>query len=82
GEYNIEVDVYDPWVSADEAVHEYGITPVPALVEGHYDGIILAVAHHQFVAMGAPAIRALGKAEHVLYDLKYVLSAAEADLRL
>ena len=82
GEYNIEVDVYDPWVSAEEAVHEYGITPVPALVQGQYDGIILAVAHHQFTTMGAPAIRALGKPDHVLYDLKYVLSAQQADLRL
>ncbi len=82
GEYNIEVDVYDPWVSAEEAVHEYGITPVPALVNDKYDGVILAVAHHQFTEMGVQAIRALGKSEHVLYDLKYVLSAEEADLRL
>lgn len=82
GEYNIEVDVYDPWVSAEEAVHEYGITPVPAAVNGKYDAVILAVSHHQFVEMGAQAIRALGKPEHVLYDLKYVLSADEADLRL
>lgn len=82
GEYNIEVDVYDPWVSAEEAVHEYGITPVPSAVNGKYDAIILAVSHHQFVEMGAQAIRALGKPDHVLYDLKYVLSADEADLRL
>ena len=44
--------------------------------------MILAVAHQQFKEMGADAIRALGKAEHVLYDLKYVLSHAESDLRL
>ncbi|KCV06074.1 VI polysaccharide biosynthesis protein TviB, partial [Bordetella holmesii CDC-H719-BH] len=34
------------------------------------------------VDMGAEAIRRLGKPEHVLYDLKYVLSAEESDLRL
>ena len=28
------------------------------------------------------AIRALGKPNHVLYDLKYLLPAAESDLRL
>ncbi|NYT80578.1 Vi polysaccharide biosynthesis UDP-N-acetylglucosamine C-6 dehydrogenase TviB [Alcaligenaceae bacterium] len=82
GEYNIEVDVYDPWVDAEEAVREYGITPVANPRAGAYDGIILAVAHHQFVGMGANAIKALGKPEHVLYDLKYVLSADEADIRL
>ncbi len=44
--------------------------------------MILAVAPPQLKVMGADAIRALGKADHVLYDLKYVLSQAESDLRL
>jgi UDP-N-acetyl-D-galactosamine dehydrogenase len=82
GEYNVHVDVYDPWVDADEAEHEYGIRPITAPAAGTYDGIVVAVAHHQFTAMGAQAIHALGKPEHVLYDLKYVLDAADADLRL
>lgn len=82
GEYNIQVDVYDPWVDVEEAQHEYGITPVASPAAGAYDGIILGVAHEQFVKMGAEAIRALGKPEHVLYDLKYVLSAEQADIRL
>ena len=81
-EYHIQVDVYDPWIDAQEAEHEYGITPVDALEHGQYDAVILAVAHEQFKAMGAEAIRALGKANHVLYDLKYVLSQSESDLRL
>ncbi|KAK88881.1 Vi polysaccharide biosynthesis UDP-N-acetylglucosamine C-6 dehydrogenase TviB, partial [Bordetella holmesii] len=80
GEYSVDVDVYDPWVDADEARHEYGITPVAQPAEGSYDAIILAVSHQQFVDMGAEAIRRLGKPEHVLYDLKYVLSAEESDL--
>ncbi|AHV93293.1 UDP-glucose/GDP-mannose dehydrogenase family, UDP binding domain protein [Bordetella holmesii ATCC 51541] len=82
GEYSVDVDVYDPWVDADEARHKYGITPVAQPAEGSYDAIILAVSHQQFVDMGAEAIRRLGKPEHVLYDLKYVLSAEESDLRL
>lgn len=82
GEFNVDVDVYDPWVSAEDAVHEYNITPTAKPRDGTYDGIIIAVAHKQFVAMGEEAIRALGKVEHVLYDLKYVLSAEDSDLRL
>jgi len=82
GEYNIEVDVYDPWVEAAEAQHEYGITPVAQPAQGAYDGIILAVAHRQFTDMGADAMRALGRPEHVLYDLKYVFPADQSDLRL
>ncbi|MGB4116659.1 MAG: Vi polysaccharide biosynthesis UDP-N-acetylglucosamine C-6 dehydrogenase TviB [Polaromonas sp.] len=81
-EYNCEVDVYDPWVTPEESVNEYGISPVPTLSPATYDGIILAVAHNEFRAMGAEGIRALGKSMHVLYDLKYVLTAEAVDLRL
>ena len=81
-EYHTQIDVYDPWVDAAEAEHEYGISPISNLENGKYDAVILAVAHEQFKVMGADAIRALGKADHVLYDLKYVLSQAESDLRL
>jgi len=81
-DYNVEVDVYDPWVDPAEAQHEYTITPVPELKAGEYDAIILAVAHNQFRDMGLEAIRALGKPEHVLYDLKYILKAEESDLRI
>jgi len=82
GEYNVAVDVYDPWVDPAEAIHEYGITPVAEPKAGHYDGIILAVAHRQFTEMGCAAIRQLGKPQHVLYDLKYVLAPHDCDLRL
>lgn len=81
-EYNISVDVYDPWISSEEAECEYGITPVSTLSEASYDAMILAVAHDQFKQMGAAGIRVLGKANHVLYDLKYVLTQSESDIRL
>ncbi len=81
-EYHMDVDVYDPWVDVQEAEHEYGITPVQSVKTDTYDAIILAVAHDQFKAMGAVEIRALGKEQHVLYDLKYVLDATESDIRL
>lgn len=81
-EYQIDVDVYDPWVDVQEAEQEYGIRPVESVSENSYDAIILAVAHEQFKQMGAAQIRALGKPTHVLYDLKYVLDAKEADIRL
>lgn len=81
-DYNCAVDVYDPWVSPQEAQHEYDITPIGTPKPGSYDAIILAVAHHQFKDMGASAIRALGKPNVVLYDLKYVFDPQESDLRL
>jgi UDP-N-acetyl-D-galactosamine dehydrogenase len=81
-DYNCEVDVYDPWASAEEAVHEYGITPIPLPNNCSYDAVVIAVAHRQFRDMGAKAIRELGKPNSVLYDLKYVMSPKDSDLRL
>lgn len=81
-EYNVEVDVYDPWVSAEGAQHEYGITPVLAPQPGKYDAIILAVAHREFKKIGSVGMREFGKEEHVLFDLKYLLPKEESDIRL
>ncbi len=82
-EYNVKADVFDPWIDGAEAEHEYGITPIGQPQAGVYDAVIVAVAHHQFKALGAEGIRAFGKPNnHVLYDLKYVLDANQSDLRL
>jgi UDP-N-acetyl-D-galactosamine dehydrogenase len=81
-EYNISADVYDPWVSPEEAQHEYQVTPITQPDNNRYDAVILAVAHQQFREMGVDAVRALGKPMHILYDLKYVFAAEAADLRL
>lgn len=81
-EYHMDVDVYDPWIDSEETQQEYGITPVSQPTAGQYDAVILAVAHNEFKEMGIEAIRSLGKASHVLYDLKYVFSRSESDIRL
>ncbi len=80
--YGIETDVYDPWVDADEAAAEYGLTLIADPAKGTYDGIILAVAHDEFRALGGEELRAFGKPDHILYDLKYLLPAEMSDLRL
>ena len=81
-DYNIEADIVDPWCSAEESVHEYGLELTDGYKEGYYDAIILAVGHDEFKQMGAEAIRKLGKSSHVLYDLKYVLEKQDVDMRL
>lgn len=81
-EYHIDADIYDPWIDSEEAQHEYGIKPIQSLKQDNYDAIILAVAHNQFKEMGSKQIRALGKKEHILYDLKYVFDQSESDIRL
>ena len=82
-EYNTVVDIYDPWIDVVEAENEYGLsclTQAPA--QGQYAAIVLAVGHHQFLAMGEEGIKALGQAGAVLYDVKSILPTGAADGRL
>lgn len=81
-DYNVSVDVYDPWINPDEAYREYGIQPIERPQVASYDGVVLAVAHNEFKAMPASEFRQLGRDPHVLYDLKYVLPKEAVDLRL
>ena len=82
GEFDVNVDVYDPWVNPEEAKHEYDIDLISAPKQAHYDAVIFAVAHHQFKALSADEIKAMMKEEHVIYDLKYMLDKELADIRL
>ena len=80
--YGAQVDVYDPWVDPHEAKVEHDIEIISEPGPNTYDGIVLAVGHQQFRELGSAAVRAWGKAEHLLYDLKHVFSKADSDLRL
>lgn len=81
-DYEVAVDVYEPWADPEEALTEYGVTPISTLEKGAYDAIVVAVAHAQFREMGVEAIRALGKPDAVLYDVKAAFPQGSADLRL
>jgi UDP-N-acetyl-D-galactosamine dehydrogenase len=81
-QYEMNVDVYDPWVSREEANHEYGLSLIDKPAFTAYDAIVLAVAHKEFAQMGIESMRAFGKPNHVLYDLKYVFPAESSDIRL
>jgi UDP-N-acetyl-D-glucosamine/UDP-N-acetyl-D-galactosamine dehydrogenase len=80
--FNCKVDVYDPWIDKDEVIHEYGFKPIDQPVAGKYDAILLAVAHDEFKELSLEQIKAFGKVNHVLYDIKYLLDANEVDGRL
>jgi UDP-N-acetyl-D-galactosamine dehydrogenase len=78
----VTVDIHDPWVSADEARHEYGLEVISEPKKGDYDAVVVAVAHDQFREMGPQRIRDYLKPAGVLADLKWVFAAAETDVRL
>jgi UDP-N-acetyl-D-galactosamine dehydrogenase len=77
--YHASVDVHDPWADAEEARAEYGIALRQTLSKGHYDAIVIAVAHKQFKAMGAEGIRAFARPEAVLFDVKNMLPKDAVD---
>jgi len=81
-EYHANVDVYDPWVDPEDAQREYGISTISTLREGHYDAIIVAVAHDQIRALGGDGIRALGKPQCVVFDVKNTLPKNSVSARL
>lgn len=81
-EYELDLDIYDPWVDPKEVEHEYGVAPVPGLTHVKYDAIILAVAHDQFKQMSIDEFKALAKEKYILYDLKYILNQSDVDIRL
>lgn len=81
-DYGIQVDVHDPWVDADAAMREYGLTLTEAPEANVYDGVVLAVAHETFRNRGALGLRSLARDKHVLCDLKSVFGTTDSDLRL
>ena len=81
-EYDLDLDIYDPWVDPLDAAKEYGIDPVSSLANAKYDAIVLAVAHDQFKQMSIDEFKAAAKEKYVLYDLKYILNQLDVDIRL
>lgn len=81
-DYNVNVDVYDPWVDTLVAKQEYNLDLLCNVPTDAYDAIILAVAHDEFVEMGTPGIKRLAKPSHVLFDVKHALPKADVTARL
>jgi UDP-N-acetyl-D-galactosamine dehydrogenase len=83
-EFGAAVDIYDPWASLDEAEREYGLQLLNEMPDaGTYDAVVIAVGHKEFRELPKGFLRALGNPKgSILYDVKCVLPAGEADGRL
>jgi len=76
--FDMDVDVYDPWASASEVGHEYGIqikAEEPTLSD--YSAIILAVSHQKFLSLKLEK-----SPTQVIYDVKGILNKDLVDARL
>tara|TARA_E500000178_G_scaffold112240_1_gene112138 strand:- start:519 stop:839 length:321 start_codon:yes stop_codon:yes gene_type:complete len=80
--FNSNVDVYDPWADRDEALKEYDVELIEKPKVGKYDAIVLAVSHEQYKKINIEQLRAYGKNEHVIYDIKCIFPQDQVDGRL
>jgi UDP-N-acetyl-D-galactosamine dehydrogenase len=79
-DYGMHVDVYDPWASPSEVMHEYGIQTITQYPENDgYTAIILAVAHKQFLSIDLNAHKQTGT---IIYDVKGILDKSLTHGRL
>ncbi|KAA2217458.1 nucleotide sugar dehydrogenase [Maribacter flavus] len=76
--YGTHVDIYDPWASPEEVVHEYNLQITKELPKGSYDAVVLTVAHNQFLDLD---LKGLLKEVGVVYDVKGILKE-QVDARL
>lgn len=79
-EYDINVEVFDPWANPAEVQHEYGIKSIAKYPEGiTYGAIILAVAHNEFMSIDLLKHKEQGC---IIYDVKGIIDPAVVDGRL
>jgi len=76
--FEIEVDVYDPWINQKEVKHEYGIEVLNEQPDfRQYSAVIIAVAHTKFKSLDWKT-----SGDRVVYDVKGVLEKGSVDARL
>lgn len=80
-DYDMQVDIHDPWVDVDEAKGKYDVDVCVDPEKSAYDAVVVAVSHDEFKSL-AGDIRNFGKPDHIVFDLKYILDKQDSDLRL
>ena len=81
--YKVEPVVVDPWVDANEAHEQYGVRVLDSIPpDCRWQGVVAAVAHHQFTELRADHWRKLLAPNGVLLDLKGVVPREVGALRL
>ena len=79
-EYDMDIDVYDPWANPTEVKHEYNIKTITEYPEGNgYEAIILAVAHNEFMKIDLHEHKEKGS---IIYDVKGILEPSKINGRL
>ncbi|WP_439506877.1 nucleotide sugar dehydrogenase [Sediminibacterium sp.] len=76
--FDIKVDVYDPWVDPNEVKSEYDINLISNITSNQYAAVILAVAHKEFLELDIRSFSPTG----IVFDVKGILPKNLIDSRL
>ena len=77
-----KVDCLDPYISEEDLDHYPLVNLVDNIDDNIYDGIIVAVAHNEFKELGIGKVKNLCKRNSIIFDLKYLFSKEDTDLRM
>jgi UDP-N-acetyl-D-galactosamine dehydrogenase len=80
-DYQMNVDVFDPWASAEEVKHEYNLDLISKIDKSNikYNAVLAVVAHNEFKEMD---IKPYLKENALIYDVKAIYPKEDSDLRL
>lgn len=78
-DFELRVDIYDPWASAEEVRKEYGLEIMCTMPSGEYGAVVMAVAHNEFISLD---VRTLCGENGIVYDVKGILKKDSIDGRL
>ena len=68
--FGTKVEIFDPIIDKSEAKLLSNIAFLDFPVKNKYHAIIIAVPHNEFIAFGLEEIKAFGKQDAVIFDLK------------
>jgi len=77
--YGVDLTLQDPWASAEEVKHEYGITVVNEIPNEKFDAVVLTVAHNEYKNLKLDMLK---NSNCVVYDVKAFFDKAKVDGRL
>jgi UDP-N-acetyl-D-galactosamine dehydrogenase len=80
-DYQLNVDVYDPWAAPEEVKEEYGLDLISDIqnTDVKYDAVLAVVAHNEFKNLD---LNKYTKENALIYDVKAIYPKEKSDLRL
>ena len=74
--YGVNMTIFDPWANKDEVKKEYQLESTQEKPSGSFDGVVLTVAHKEFLALDFESIT---NKKHIIYDVKNILPTSMKD---